>query len=88
MSDLRQLHDAATALREALVAWLGDLVPPYADEVLHDLQEVTAQPEPDLPKIRALVNEAESVMEMLPSIPPEWEPVNRAALAAGLAPAK
>jgi hypothetical protein len=87
-SQLRQLHEATMTLREALVVWLGELVPPYADEVLHDLQDVTAEPGPDLEKIRVLVTEASGVMEMLPSVPPEWEPVNRAAVAAGLDPAR
>jgi hypothetical protein len=88
MNDLRPLHEAVTALRTAVTAELGDMVPPYADEVLSDLEEVTAQPKADPAKLLAAVHEAEGVMDMLPSMPAEWESVKQAALAAGLDPTR
>ena len=84
MSDPTPLHNATVALRQKLHAWLGELVPPYADEVLHDLEEATAKPGGDPARLRYLVGEAEGVMEMLPSIPAEWQPVKDAAVAAGV----
>ena len=86
MTDAARLHAATAALRAKLHAWLHELVPPYADEVLHDLEEATAKPGTDPARIRYLVGEAEGVMEMLPSIPDEWQPVKDAAAAAGLEP--
>jgi hypothetical protein len=85
-NDLRELHAATTVLRSVLSIELGDLLPPYAEEVLTDLQDMTADSKADPAKIRALVSEAASVMEMLPSVPAEWLPVARAAGVAGLSP--
>ena len=84
MSDFTRLHAATVALRQKLTAWLGELVPPYADEVLHDLEEATAEPGTDPGRVRYLVAEAEGVMEMLPHVPDEWQPVADAADAAGI----
>ena len=85
MPDYRALHDATTALRAHLNDWLGELVPPYADEVLHDLEETAADPHADAADVRAMVAEAESTMEMLPAVPEQWAAVKAAAEAAGVA---
>jgi hypothetical protein len=83
-NDLRELHAATTALRSALGIALGELLPPYADEVLDDLQDMTERGLVDSAKICVLLDEAAGAMEMLPSIPPEWDSVKGAAVAAGL----
>ncbi len=84
--DLRRLHEATTTLRTAISTWLGDLVPPYTDEVLYDLAELTARPDAERAEVQRLLDEAAGVMEMLPAIPAEWETLRRAATTGGYHP--